>query len=51
MQVKNDDWYDSVDAHGYKRRHTTTQMHDLIGFGGGRLLGLLTQVGHTACFN
>ncbi|KAK9809392.1 hypothetical protein WJX73_001610 [Symbiochloris irregularis] len=41
--VKADNWYDDVDRHGYRRRKTTTQMHDLIGFGGGWYLGLLTQ--------
>ncbi len=29
--MKEDRWYDSYDSNGFRRRHATSQMHDIIG--------------------
>ncbi len=44
MQIEKEQWYNTTDSNGYRRRKEATQFHDLIGFALGRPWQILAQL-------
>lgn len=44
LQVLADEWYNTTDSHGYRRRKSVTQFADLVGFALGNRMFLFAKL-------
>lgn len=43
-QIERDQWYDTTDSNGYRRRKRATQFHDLVGFSLGTIFHYFAEI-------